>query len=75
MLGLLVNTLTADDKYSLLKKDNFNTLALKLSLLRRKILIVFVIFEFGLIFGHFQKKMTLIVDEFLELPTPKDVVR
>ena len=56
MLGLLVNTLTTHDKYSLLNKDNFNTIVLKLSLLRRKILIVFCVIWIWIKFWAFSKK-------------------
>ena len=62
VLRLFVNALTADDKYSILKRDNFmQPTQRQLSL--RKILNIF------------KKKMTLISDVFPKLRTPKNVVK
>ena len=72
-----LNTLTTDDKYSLISKDKWMlTIRMQLSL-KPKIFSEFfsAFFESGLNFEHFQKKMTLIAYVFPKLPTMEDVLR
>ena len=72
-----LNTLTADDKYSLISKDNsMETIQMKLSQ-KQNIFSQFfsAFYESGLNFEHFQKKMTLIAYVFPNLPTTRDVLR
>ena len=72
-----VNTLTADDKYSLISRDNWmQTIQMHLSE-KETVFSQFssAFFESALNFEHFQKKMTLIAYVFPNLPTTKDVVR
>ena len=71
------NTFTADDKYSLISRDNWmQTIQMHLSQ-KQKVLCKFfaAFFEFALNFEHFQKKMTLIAYVFPKLPTTKHVLR
>ena len=71
------NTLTADDTYSLNKKDKWmQTIQMNLSQ-KAKIFSEFfsAFFESALNFEHFQKKMTLIAYVFPKLPTTKHVLR
>ena len=75
ILGLFVNTLTDEGKYSLLYRDNLTQeiqilLSQKpktFSQLSSEILKPILNFEL------FQKKMTLIADIFPKLPSPKKV--
>ena len=71
------NTLTADDKYSLISKDNsMRTIQMHLSQKQNifsELLSAFS--ESALNFEHFQKKMTLIAYVFPNLPTTRDVLR
>ena len=77
ILGLFVNTLTDDGKYSVLYGDNLTQqiqilLSQKpktFSKLSSKILKPTLKFE------HFQKKMTLIGDIVPKLPSPKKVIK
>ena len=72
-----LNTLTADDKYSLISKDNsMETIQMKLSQ-KQNIFSQFfsAFYESALNFEHFQKKMTLITYVFPNLPTTRDVLR
>ena len=72
-----LNTLTADDKYSLISSDNWmQTIKMHLSQ-KQKVFSQFfaAFFEYALNFEHFQKKMTLIAYVFPKLPTTKDVLR
>ena len=72
-----LNTLTADDKYSLISKDNsMETIQMKLSQ-KQNIFSQFfsAFYESALNFEHFQKKMTLIAYVFSNLPTTRDVLR
>ena len=72
-----LNTLTADDKYSLISRDNWmQTIQMHLSQ-KQKIFSEFfsAFFESALNFEHFQKKMTLIAYVFPKLPTTKNVLR
>ena len=71
-----LHILTANDKYSLNSKDNWmETVQMHFSQ-KRNILSQFfsTFFESALNFEHFQKKMTLIADVFLKLPSTKDVL-
>ena len=71
------NTLTADDKYSLISRDNWMQNIQKHLSQKQKVFSIFlaVFFEFALNFEHFQKKMTLLAYVFSKLPTTKDVLR
>ena len=77
ILGLFVNTLTDDDKQSLLYRDNL-TQPIKI-LLSQKQKTFFQFFstflKSTLNFEHFQKKMTLINNVFPKLQSPKKVIR
>ena len=71
------NTLTADDKYSLISRDNWMQTIQKHLSQKQNIFRQFfsAFFESALNFEHFQKKMTLIAYVFPKLPTTKDVLR
>ena len=72
-----LNTLTADDRYSLINKNKWmQTIQMHLSQ-KPKIFseLFWAFFEFVLNFEHFQKKMTLIAYVFPKLPTTKNVLR
>ena len=75
--GFFLNTLTDDDKYSLLYGDNL-TQPIQILLYQKQK----PFSEFGsaflkstLNFEHFQKKINLIADVFPKLPSPKIVIR
>ena len=71
ILRLFVNTLTADDKYSLLNRDNL-TQQIKILAPQKENFSIFSAFlKFTLNSEHFQKKMTFIVDVFPKLQTRK----
>ena len=72
-----LNTLTANDKYSLNSKDKWmRTIQMLLSQKQKIFSWVFSAFlEFALNFEHFEKKMTRIAYVFPKLPTTKDVLR
>ena len=72
-----LNTLTADDKYSLISRDNWMQISqLHLSQKQNVFSQLFAaFFEFALNLEHFQKKMNLIAYLFPKLPTTKDVFR
>ena len=74
---MFVNTLTADDKYSLLNRDNLTQQnRTQLSQKQKAFSQFFLAFcKYTLNFEHFQKKMTLIADLFPKLRTPENVVR
>ena len=78
ILRLFVNTLTADEKYSLLNRGNLaQHIQMHLSRKQKDFSQIFF-FAFpksALFFGHLQTKMTLIAYLFLKLRTPKDAVR
>ena len=76
-LRLFVNTLTDDDKYCLLYRDNVTqTIQILLSQKQQTFYLFFSQFlKSTLNFKHFQKKMTLIADVFPKLPSPKKVIR
>ena len=72
-----LNTLTANDKYSLNSKHkSMQRIQMPLSQ-KQNIFSEFfsAFFESALKFEHFQKKMTLIAYVFLKLPTTKDMLR
>ena len=77
IFGLFLNTLTADDKFSLLNRDNLlQHFQMQLSQKQK------IFSEFFLQFGNldsilniFKKQMTLIADVSLNLRTPKNLVR
>ena len=72
-----LNTLTANDKYSLISKDKWMQTIQMLLSQKQNIFPEFFssFFQFALYFEHFQKKMTLIAYVFPKLPTTKDVLR
>ena len=72
-----LNTLTANDKYSLNSKDKWMETIQMLLSQKQNIFPQFfsVFFEFALNFEHFQKKMNLIAYVFPKLPTTNDVLR
>ena len=72
-----LNTLTADDRYSLISKNKWiQTIQMLLSQKKNIFPPFFTsFFEFPLNFEHFQKKMTLIAYVFPKLATTKDVLR
>ena len=76
-LRLFVNTLTHGDNYCLLYRDNLTqTIQILLSQKQQAFSQFFSPFlKSTLNFEHFQKKMTLIVDVFPKLPSPKKVIR
>ena len=72
-----LNTLTADDKYSLISRDNWmQTIQMHLSQ-KQKIFSEFfsAFFESALNSERFEKNMTLIAYVFPKLPKTKDVLR
>ena len=77
ILGLFVNTLSEDDKYCLLCKDNLlQPIQILLSQKQKTFSEVFSAFlKSTLNFEHFQKKINLIADVFPKLPSAKKVIR
>ena len=77
MLGLFLNTLTDDDKYSILYRDNLTQPIQILLYQKQKTFSQFFspFLKLTLNFQQFHKKMTLIPDVFPELPSPKKVIR
>ena len=77
ILGLFVNTLSEDDRYCLLYKDNLlQPIQILLSQKQKTFSQFFSPFlKSTLNFERFQKKMTLIADVFPKLPSPKKVIR
>ena len=75
--GLFFNTLTEDDKYSLLYRDNLTEpIQIPLSQKQKTFSQFFSAFlKSTLNFEHFREKMTLIADVFRKLPSPKNVIR
>ena len=72
-----LNTLTADDKYSLISRDNWmQTIQMHLSQ-KQKISYEFfsAFFKSALYFEYFKKKITLIAYVFPKSPTTEDVHR
>ena len=76
ILGLFVNTLSEDDKYCLLYRDNLTEpIQILLSQKQKPFSEFFSPFlKSTLNFEHFQKKLTLIADVFPKVPTPKKVI-
>ena len=73
---MFVNTPTADDKYSLLNRDNLTLLIRRNYLKNERLFQFFLAFsKSALNFEHFQEKYPLIADLFPKLRTPKNVVR
>ena len=77
MLGLFFNTLTADEKYSLLYRDNLTQpIQMQLSKKLKSFSELFsAVLNSRLNFELFKKKITLIVCVFPKLKTANDVVR
>ena len=76
LLGLFVNTLTADDKYSLLNRENL-TQPIRTQLSKKQLfLICFSNFSnVDHTFNIFKNKVNLIADVLTKLRTPKGMVR
>ena len=74
---LFVNTLTHDDKYCLLYRNNLTQPFQMLLSRKQKTFSQFfsAFFKSILNLENFQKKMTLIADVFPILPSPKKVIR
>ena len=72
-----LNTLTADDKYSLISRENLmQTIQMDLSQKQNIFCYFFwAFFESAWNFENFQKKITLIAHVFPNFSTTKDVVR
>ena len=72
-----VDTLTADDKYSVISRDNWMQTIQKILSQKQNIFPASfsAFFESALNFEHFQKKMTLMAYVFPKLPTTKGVHR
>ena len=77
ILKLFVNTVTANDKNSLINRDNLTKrIEIHYSQKQRHVSQLFSAFlNFTSNFQHFQQKMTLIGYVFPKLRTLKDVVR
>ena len=77
ILRLSVNTLTDDEKYCLLYRDNLSKLFQILLSQKQKTFSEFfsAFLKSTLNFADFQKKMTLIADVFPKLPSTKKVIR
>ena len=77
LLGLFVNTLSEDNKYSLLYGDNLmQTIQILLSQKQKNFSQFFSAFlKSTLNFEHIQKQITLIAHVFPKLPSPKNVIR
>ena len=76
IFGLFVNTLTDDDKYSLLYRDNLTQQIQILLFQKPKTFskLSSKILKPTLNFEHFQKKMTLLADVVSKSPCPKKVI-
>ena len=77
ILGLFVNTLSVDDKYSLCNSDKLlQAIQIQLSKNIKLVLIVLLLFwNLGQILKNLKKNVTFTVYVFLKLWTAKDVVR
>ena len=77
ILRLFVNTLSEDDRYCLLYKDNLlQPIQILLSQKQKTFSQFFSSFlKSTLNSEHFQKKINLIADVFPKLPSPKIVIR
>ena len=73
---LFVNTLTANNKHSVLNRDILaQRIQMQLSQQQKTFSELFFAFlksKFN--YKHFPKKMTMRADEFLEIPSPKNMV-
>ena len=77
ILGLFVKTLSDDDKYCLLYRDNL-TQPIKIHLCQKEKTFSHFFSAFlksTLNFEHLEKKTTLIADVFLKLPSVKKVIK
>ena len=76
-LGLFVNTLSDNDKYCLLYRDNLMQPIQILLSQKQKTFSEFSsrFSKSTLSFEHFQEKMTLIANGLPKLPSPKNVIR
>ena len=74
---MFLNTLTADDKYSPLNRDNLTQPSRSILSQKQKAFSQFFLAfsKFTLNIQNFQKKITLIADLFPKLCTTKNVVR
>ena len=74
---LFVITLTTDDKHYLVNRDTLRQPIQKQLPQKQKIFSEFFLafLKSLLNFKHLSKEMTVIVDVFLEIPTPKNMVR
>ena len=77
IVRLFVNTLTDNDKYCLIYRDNLTQpIQILLSEIQKNFSQYLSAFlKSTLNFVDFQKKMTLIADVFPKLPSPKKVIR
>ena len=77
ILGLFLNTLTDDDKYCLLYRDNLTQPIRRLLSQKQKIFFQYfsTFSKSTLSFEHFPKKMSLIADAFPKLPSPRKVIK
>ena len=77
ILGLFANTLSEDDRYCLLYKDNFlQPIQILLSQKQKTFSQFFSAFlKSTLNSEHFQTKINLIADVFPKLPSAKKVIR
>ena len=77
MLVFFLNTLTDEDKYSLLYRENLTQPIQVLLCHKQKTFFQFfsTFLKSILNFEHFQEKMTLIADVFPKLQSPKKVIR
>ena len=77
ILGLFVNTLSEDDRYCLLYKDNLlQPIQVLLSQKQKTFSEFFSVFlKSTLNSEHFQKKINLIADVFPKVPSAKKVIR
>ena len=77
ILGLFFNTLTGNEKYSVLNGENLEEhLHIQLSQKRKTFSgFVFAFSKFRFNFEHFQTKDARIADSFFDLGTPKNVAR
>ena len=76
-LRLFLKTLTDDEKYSLLYRENLPQPIQILLSQKQKTFSHFssAFLKYTLNFKHFQEKVTLIADVFPKLPSPKKVIR
>ena len=77
ILKLFLNTLTADDKYSVPNRHNLTQpIQMHLSRKQKTFSELFPqVLKFRLNIEHFQKKITLIANVYRKLPSSKNVVR